>query len=236
VEEGGRISTEKGFETPQRGGRKLWREEWMRDRARLRDVLLRYPHWRVQDYAQTVGRSRSGVKKWRKRLREADPHDAQVLVSRSRAHHAPYPSWDPRVEERIVEMRSSPPENLKRVPGPRALLYYLPRDEELQALQLPLPCSSRTVWKILHKHGCILERPMRKQTASGAKSTPRRDSDGRAKTSVRCPAVKVRRASGNTLWRSATLWMQALRSDVSELRTEKATKWLDDFSLSLSLS
>ncbi len=144
------------------------------------------------------------VKKWRKRLREADPHDAQVLVSRSRAHHAPYPSWDPRVEERIVEMRSSPPENLKRVPGPRALLYYLPRDEELQALQLPLPCSSRTVWKILHKHGCILERPMRKQTASGAKSTPRRDSDGRAKTSVRCPAVKVRRASGNTLWRSAT--------------------------------
>ncbi|GHO61792.1 hypothetical protein KSC_006840 [Ktedonobacter sp. SOSP1-52] len=138
-------------------------EEWMRDRARLRDLLMRYPHWRVQDYAQAVGRSRSWVKKWRRRLREAEADDVQVLMSRSRAHHASYPSWDPRVEERIVEMRLSPPENLKRVPGPRALLYYLARDTELQALQLLLPRSTRTVWKILHKHGCILEHPRPKK-------------------------------------------------------------------------
>ncbi len=72
-------------------------------------------------------------------------------------------AFDPRVEERIVEMRLSPPENLNRVPGPRALLYYLPRDPEVQALQVPLPHSTRTVWKILHKHGCILERPTPKK-------------------------------------------------------------------------
>ena len=138
-------------------------EEWMRDRAHLRELLLHHPDWGQQDYAQAVGRSISWVKKWRKRLREADPHDVQVLLSRSRAHHTPYPSWDPRVEERIVEMRLSPPEQLKRVPGPRALLYYLPRDPQLQALQVPLPRSSRTVCKILHKHGCILERPMSKK-------------------------------------------------------------------------
>ncbi|EFH88043.1 integrase core domain-containing protein [Ktedonobacter racemifer] len=135
----------------------MMEEEWMRDRARLRDVLMRYPDWRVQDYAQAVGRSISWVKKWRKRLRQADPHDLQVLLSRSRAHHAPYPSWDPRVEERIVEMRQTPPEHLHRVPGPRALLYYLQRDPELQALHVLLPRSTRTVWKMLHKHGCILE-------------------------------------------------------------------------------
>jgi transposase InsO family protein len=138
-------------------------EVWMRDRARLRDLLVHFPNWGQQDYAQAVGRSISWGKKWRKRLQEADPYDVQVLLSHSRAHHAPYPSWDPRVEERIVEMRLSPPEQLQRIPGPRALLYYLPRDPELQALQAPLPRSSRTVWKILHKHGCILECPMSKK-------------------------------------------------------------------------
>nr|WP_040441786.1 hypothetical protein [Ktedonobacter racemifer] len=132
-------------------------EEWMRDRARLRELLIRFPHWRLLDYAQAVGRSISWVKKWRRRLRQADPHDPQVLLSFSRAHHAPCPSWDRQVEERIVEMRQTPPEHLHRVPGPRTLLYYLLRDEELQRLQLPLPRSTRTVWKILHKHGCILD-------------------------------------------------------------------------------
>jgi hypothetical protein len=68
-----------------------------------------------------------------------DLHDPCVLCSRSRAHHAPYFRWDVRVTQRMVEMRFSPPENWKRVPGPRALLYYLPRDPELQAAQVPLP-------------------------------------------------------------------------------------------------
>jgi hypothetical protein len=138
-------------------------EEWMRDRAWLRDLLIRYPDWTQQHYAEVVDRSVSWVKKWHKRLCDADPHDPLILMSRSRAHHAPYPSWDPRVEERIVEMRQVPPENLNRVPGPRALLYYRPRDPEVQGLQVPLPRSTRTVWKILHKHGCILERPTPKK-------------------------------------------------------------------------
>ena len=44
------------------------------------------------------------------------------------------------------------------MPGPRALLYYLPRDPELQAAQVPLPRSSRTIWKILHATGCLVPR------------------------------------------------------------------------------
>jgi hypothetical protein len=55
-------------------------------------------------------------------------------------------------------MRLSPPENLKRTPGPRALLYYLPRDPELQAALVSLPHSSRTIWKILHVTGCLVTR------------------------------------------------------------------------------
>src|SRR5260221_14257068 len=100
----------------------------------------------------------SWVKKWRKRLTEGDPSDSQLLCSRSRAHHAPYFRWDIRVTQRIVEMRFSPPKNLKRVPGPRALLYYLPRDPELQAAHVPLPRSSRTIWKILHATGYLVAR------------------------------------------------------------------------------
>jgi hypothetical protein len=39
--------------------------------------------------------------------------------------------FDIGVTQKIVEMRFAAPENLKRVPGPRALLYYLPRDESV---------------------------------------------------------------------------------------------------------
>jgi len=133
-------------------------EEWMRDRAFLRDLLRHHPQASPQELARMTGRSVSWVKKWRKRLTEDDPHDPSLLCSRSRAHHAPYFRWDVRVIQRIVEMRFVPPENLKRVPGPRALLYYLPRDPQLQAAHVPLPRSSRTIWKILHATGCLLTR------------------------------------------------------------------------------
>jgi len=133
-------------------------EEWMRDRALLRDLLNKDPQTPPQELARATGRSVSWVKKWRKRLTEEDPHAPSVLCSRSRAHHAPYFRWDDRVTQRMVEMRFSPPENLKRVPGPRALLDYLPRDPELQAAHVPLPRSSRTIWKILHATGCLATR------------------------------------------------------------------------------
>src|SRR2546429_9641137 len=87
-----------------------------------------------------------------------DPHDPALLCSCSRAHYAPYFRWDERVIKQIVEMRFAPPENLKRVPGPWALLYYLPRDPELQAAQVPLPRSIRTILKILHSTGCLVPR------------------------------------------------------------------------------
>src|SRR5690348_10571373 len=109
----------------------------MRDRAQLRDLLEKTPHAYPQELAQIIGRSLTWVKKWRKRLAEGDPHDPSVLCSRSRAHHAPYFRWDVRVTQKIVEMRFAPPENLKRVPGPGALLSYLPRDESVTSRTRP---------------------------------------------------------------------------------------------------
>jgi hypothetical protein len=133
-------------------------EEWMRDRALLYDLLKETPSASPRELAQIIGRSLSWVNKWCKRLAKGDPQDPSLFCSHSRAHHTPYFRWDFPVIQRIVEMRLSPPENLKRVPGPRALLYYLPRDPELQAAQVPLPRSSRTIWKILHVTSCLVPR------------------------------------------------------------------------------
>lgn len=133
-------------------------EQWRRDRVLLDQCLCRHPDWTVPKLAREVGRSISWVKVWRPRLLQADPNDLNRFSSRSRAHHAPYHRWDSRVEDKIRAMRESPPENLKRVPGPKALLYYLPRDPELQELGVPLPRSTRTIWRILHKHQLIPER------------------------------------------------------------------------------
>lgn len=138
-------------------------EQWRHDRALLDQLLRRHPEYTTGKLAQEVGRSISWVKKWRLQLLSADPEDLDRFSSQSRAHHAPYYRWDSRVEDRIVEMREEPPEGLNRVPGPKALLYYLPRDPELQELGLPLPKSTRTIWKILCRNGMIDEPSKRKR-------------------------------------------------------------------------
>src|SRR5215470_9944818 len=105
--------------------------QWIADRAALRSLSQQHPDWTQQELALCIGRSRRFVKKWLKRFRQAPPDDLAVLHSRSFARKTPPPTVHPRVIERIVELRESPPEHLQRVPGPKALLYYLPRDAEL---------------------------------------------------------------------------------------------------------
>jgi len=136
---------------------------WICDRAALRCLLYQHPDWSTTQLAQAIGRSLSFVKKWRQRLRGAAADDVKVLRSRSRARHTPFPPPHPEVVGRILAIREQPPENLQRVPGPRTILYYLHRDPHLQALGLAPPRSSRTVWKILRKAGCILPPAERKR-------------------------------------------------------------------------
>lgn len=137
--------------------------QWIADRAALRCLARQHPDWTHEELAACLGRSRRFVKKWLKRFREVTPDDLTVLHARSYASIPPPPTIHPRIIERIVEMRESPPEHLQRVPGPKALLYYLPRDPELQALGAPLPRSTRTIWKILRQQGCILDEPTRRR-------------------------------------------------------------------------
>src|SRR5579859_2092553 len=129
-------------------------------RANLRRLIGLHPHWTQQQYAQAVGMSLGWVKKWKKRLQEAvqeaDPEDPQVLHSRSRARTHPPARLSQAVTDRILQMRDEPPEGLQRTPGPKAILYYLPRDPDLQAERLPR--SSRTIYRILQQAGRIAHR------------------------------------------------------------------------------
>jgi transposase InsO family protein len=130
--------------------------DWVAKRSMLRHLITLHPTWTPTDLATCLGHSESWVKKWRRRFKEAAPDDQQVLRSRSRARHTPPPSTPPEVVQRILDLRDQPPENLQRVPGPRALLYYLPRHREGLPEDVRLPRSTKTIWKILRQHDRIL--------------------------------------------------------------------------------
>jgi hypothetical protein len=129
-------------------------EQYVADRVQLRRLLRDHPAWPHREFAAHLGRSVGWVKKWRKRFTDR-PEDEQVVFGQSRAHRQPYPSWSPAVVERILAIRDDPPENLRRTPGPLAILYYLERDPALHAAGARLPRSTRTIWRILTQAGRI---------------------------------------------------------------------------------
>src|SRR5713101_7241463 len=94
-------------------------------RSTLRWLSQQHPEWTHQDLAAALDMSGSWVNKWLQRLRQAKPD----------------------VVQRILEIRTDPPENLQRVPGSEAILYYLHRDSALQRARVRLPRSQTTIWK-----------------------------------------------------------------------------------------
>jgi hypothetical protein len=134
--------------------------QWQADRSALRDLLQTRPDLALKEMAKRVGRSYGWAKKWAKRFSAASADDLAVLVSHSRAHKAPYPTWDALVFRRIEQIRLLPPEGLQRTPGPKAIASYLPRDTELQARGCRLPRSASTIWKLLTQLGLITTDPL----------------------------------------------------------------------------
>ncbi len=127
-------------------------------RANLQRLLRQHPHWTRPQLAQATGMSISWVDKWKKRLLNAPKDDEQVLRGLSRAPHHPLPRLDQQVVDRVLEIRDDPPEGLGRTPGPKAILYYLGRDESLKEMGLRLPKSTRTVHRLLQENGRIASR------------------------------------------------------------------------------
>src|SRR5579863_3123234 len=127
-------------------------------RGNLRRLLHLHPDWTRAQLAQATGMSLGWVDKWKKRLKAAPANDEQVLHGRSRAPPHPPPRLDPLVVDRLLEIRDQSPEGLGRTPGPKAILYYLLRDESLQQAGLRLPRSTRTIHQLLREHGRIAPR------------------------------------------------------------------------------
>lgn len=122
--------------------------EWMIDRQHLRTLLGERPALTYTEMAVQVGRSLSWVKKWAPRLR-VNLNDDRLLERRRSPRHYEQPSRSPRVVEKILAIRDEPPDHLRRTPGPRAILYYLNHDPDLQQTEVRLPRSTRTIWQVL---------------------------------------------------------------------------------------
>lgn len=135
-------------------------EEWLVSRSKLREVWLEHPEWSRQKLAEAVGRSKSWVKKWLRRIRSATLEDREILNGRSRARKQLPLKLAPEVVNKILSIRDHPPQQLGRTPGPLTILYYLNNDQTfLKDTGVRLPRSTRTIWKILHQHQRI-HRPL----------------------------------------------------------------------------
>ena len=129
-------------------------ERYFADRVQLKHMLATQPQSTVREQQAATGRLRSWVQKWRKRLRAAPSDDEQVLHGHSRRRSRPPARVSELVVERILDIRDKPPDHLRRTPGPKAILYYLQRDEALQLLSWARRNTS-TIWRILRAHGRI---------------------------------------------------------------------------------
>lgn len=134
-------------------------EQWQVDRVRLWHLQQEHPAWSHAQFGQEVGRSKSWVKKWRKRHKKTDPTDEDKFKSHSRRPHRAGSPIKPAVIKRILAIRDEPPEGLHRTPGPLAIKYYLHKQEEETPLGCYLPTSTSTIWAILNENQRIYRRP-----------------------------------------------------------------------------
>jgi transposase InsO family protein len=114
------------------------------------------PDWTMGDLADAIGRSRSWVKKWVARLRQAAPDDDMALQGQSCARRTPPEGLSQVVIDRILAIRDDPPAGLNRIPGPKAILYYLEQEATTTLQGERLPRSTRTIWRILRQHQRIV--------------------------------------------------------------------------------
>ena len=146
------------------------------DRLNLYHLMKRHPEWTQPQLAQALGRSTSWVYKWQQRFAELTSGEAVAVESiaqgQSRARRHPPQRVDARIEAVILAIRDEPPEGLRRTPGPKAILYYLPRQLTLWESDLRLPTSTRTIYRILKRNQRICERARRPPPADLPRAEP----------------------------------------------------------------
>ena len=116
-------------------------ESWLIKRQQLRE-LLREPRLRsYRELADETSASLAWGKRWVARLRTDLANDA-LLHRRASPSGSSQPSRSSEVVEKILDMRDHPPANLRRVPGPKTILYFLAHDEQLARSHVPVPKST----------------------------------------------------------------------------------------------
>lgn len=136
--------------------------EWVLARQQLWQLHEKHPDWGRRRLAHTLGHSVRWVRKWLQRLTGADLTDPTVWQNRSCARHTSPKRVPQCVIDRILAIRDNPPGHLRRTPGPRAILYFLHRDQTLQQQGVYLPRSTRTIWQILRQYSRIWDPPQPK--------------------------------------------------------------------------
>ena len=129
--------------------------EWVIDRVQLYRLMRREPTWSVQRLASALGRSASWVKKWRKRLRAAQPLTWQDFLSQSRAPKHRHRRVTQAVVEAVLDLRDGLSTVYQRTVGAKTILYHLQRDYTALATPAGLPRSHWTLWQILREAGRI---------------------------------------------------------------------------------
>lgn len=148
-------------------------EQWYAARAALRRLHQKHPGWSYKRLAEEIGYSYNWVRKWCRRFEPADPDDPEVLCSHSRVPKSSAARVKAAVINKILAIRDDPPQNLKRIPGPVAIKYYLHQDEALKQAGYYLPTSTSTIWSILDENGRI-ERPTKGEHESLSRAAPLR--------------------------------------------------------------
>ena len=132
------------------------------DRINLFQLTQHHPDWTQHQLATAVERSKSWVQKWHKRFADVPPSDPaalhQVALGLSQARKTPPERIHERVEALILELRDHPPEGLHRTPGPKTILYDLPRHVSSWDNGRRLPTSTRTIYRILKRNQRITSR------------------------------------------------------------------------------
>jgi hypothetical protein len=133
------------------------------DRCNLYHLQQMHPDWSQQTLAEVLGRHKSWVYKWQARFAEVPANDEWALHEcargLSRARHTPPERIDPRIEELILEIRDNPESRgLRRTPGPKAILFYLPLARSNYDYEKRLPTSTRTIYLILDRNQRVAHR------------------------------------------------------------------------------
>ena len=91
-------------------------EEWIVDRSRLKELWFEHPNWSRQKMANEMERSKSWVKKWLHRIRSVSLDDQTVLRGKSHIRKHPPTPLDPKIVEKILEIRVIRRNNLDAFP------------------------------------------------------------------------------------------------------------------------